>query len=194
MMKRFWTEFAKDDRGTASLEFVFVFPLFFLFFLMAYESGMMNVNQVMLDRGVDIAVRDVRIGVVPNPSRQWFRQRICQVAAVINNCEENLEVEMLRRDPRNWSAVSAQVRCVDRSDPLFDNSNIENLDNNQLMVIRACLRTDPFLPMTRVGLFEVPSIGQNIVENNSGAAAGGSLALVSTTAFVVEPYMADGGS
>lgn len=193
MMKRLWKDFAKDDRGTASLEFVIIFPVFFAMFLMTYESGMVNIRHVMLERGVDIAVRDVRIGSVVTPDRDWFRTRICQVATIINNCTTDLEIEMIQRDPAAWAAVPTAVRCVDRGDVTVDNSNIEGLDNNQLMVIRACLRIDPYLPTTAIGRTRVPSLGQSIIDNNTSAAAGGSLALVSTAAFVVEPYMAAGG-
>ena len=47
----FLREFAHCEKGTASLEFVIVFPIFFAFFLMTYESGMVNAQHVMLDPG-----------------------------------------------------------------------------------------------------------------------------------------------
>lgn len=172
--------FARDERGTASLEFVLIFPIFFGFFLMTYESGMISARHVMLERGVDIAVRDIRIGVIDAPTRAQLRTRICDVALIIPDCERQLELELIRRDPASWVNVSNQVLCVDRGDIDKDNGALASTGNNQLMIIRACVRINPALPTT--------GIGKAIVDNNSGSAAGGSYALVSTAAFVVEPY------
>ncbi|WP_108816191.1 TadE/TadG family type IV pilus assembly protein [Loktanella sp. Alg231-35] len=177
---RFCERFAKDDKGTVTVEFVLVFPMFFGFFLMTYESGMISARHVMLERGVDIAVRDVRIGVLPNPTREQLRQRICDTALIIPNCEQQLEIEMLRRDPTAWVAVPSTVRCVDRGDINADNSDVDTTANNQLMVIRVCVRIDPVLPTT--------GLGKAIVESNSDSSADGSYALVSMAAFVVEPF------
>lgn len=184
--------FAADDRGTASLEFVLIFPVFFSFFLMTFESGIVSLRHVMLERGVDIAVRDVRIGVQTSPTRETFRERICQAAMIIDDCENQMEIELLSRDPRAWTDVPNEVQCVDRGDMTADNSQIDALANNQLMFIRACVRIDPFFPISNIGRTRVASLGQTIVDNNSGdSAAGGSHALVAMSAFVVEPYMLD---
>jgi len=184
-----WKRFCVDDRGTASLEFVLIFPIFFSFFLMTFETGMISLRHVMLERGVDIAVRDVRIGVVTAPDRDWFRERICDVSMIIDDCESQMEIELLSRDPRAWTDVPNEVQCVDRGDMTIDNSQIDALANNQLMFIRACVRIDPFFPISNIGKTRVASVGQAIVDNNDGAAAAGSHALVSMSAFVVEPYM-----
>ncbi|WP_400086810.1 TadE/TadG family type IV pilus assembly protein [Yoonia sp. R78084] len=61
-MKDLIQRFLKDDGGTASIEIVLVFPVFFGFFLMTYESGVYSSRQVMLEHGVDVTVRNVRIG------------------------------------------------------------------------------------------------------------------------------------
>lgn len=181
-MRALIKRFLHDQTGMASLEFVIVFPIFFTFFLATVENGLISARHVMLERGVDIAVRDVRIGVMPNPDRQQLRERICQAAKIIPNCTQQLEIEMIQRDPRNWVAIPTQVRCVDRSDLTTDNSVVEGTANNQLMFIRACARIDPFLPTT--------GIGKAFVDSGT-AASGGSYALVSTAAFVVEPFRAE---
>jgi len=183
-LKELGSRFARDERGTASVEFVIIFPVFFTFFLASYEAGMISARHVMLERPVDFAVRDVRIGVMPDPDRQQLRERICDVALIIPNCEEQLELEMIQRDPMNWAPIPSTVRCVDRGDLENDNSDIEMTANNQLLFLRACVRIDPFLPTT--------GIGKAIVESNDSTAAAGSYALISTAAFVVEPFRADG--
>lgn len=181
-LKSLAQRFSREEDGTTSLEFVIVFPVFFGMFLMTYESGMISARHVMLERGVDMAIREVRIGAMPNPTRDSLRERICDIAGIIPDCMNQLEIELLQRDPMNWVAVSPTVRCIDRGEVLQDPVTIDPLGNNQLMVLRACARIDPFLPTS--------GLGKAIVENNSGAASGGSYALVSMGAFVVEPFLA----
>lgn len=182
-MKSFLNRFLQDETGVTSLEFVIIFPVFFGMFLMTYESGMVSARHVMLERGVDIAVRQVRIGAMPNPTRASLRKSICEVALIIPQCERQLEIELLQRDPMNWVAVPNQIRCVDRGDIDRDPGTIDVTGNNMLMVLRACVRIDPFLPTS--------GLGKVIVDRNSGGAADGSYALVATAAFVVEPFRAD---
>lgn len=172
--------FGRDEDGTVSVEFVLVFPVFFGFFLMTYESGMISARHVMLERGVDLAVRDVRIGNLPNPTRDQLRERICDVALIIPDCENQLEIELIRRDPETWTAVNVNARCVDRGEVNPTEIPLDTTANNQLMVLRACVRIDPILPTT--------GLGKAIVDANSSSAAQGSYALISMAAFVVEPF------
>lgn len=172
------------ERGTASLEFVIVFPVFFTFFLMTYESGMVSMRHVMLERGVDIAVREVRIGAMIEPTRVKLIKRICEEATIIPNCESQLQLEMIRRNPRSFADVPTKIQCINRS--LATQPTVEFVTdgtNNELLILRACVRIDPVLPTT--------GLGKAIVDNNSGAEAGGSYALVSTAAYVIEPYEGD---
>jgi len=172
--------FGRDETGTSSIEFVIVFPMFFGFFLMTYESGMISANHVMLERGVDLTVREIRIGNMSDPNRELLRKSICDIALIIPDCETQLEIELIRTDPLNWIAFDPQVKCVNRGDMDIDNSVADPTANNQLMLIRACVRINPLLPTT--------GLGKTIVENNQDGAADGSYALISTSAFVVEPY------
>ena len=181
--RSFLQRFAQCEKGTASLEFVIVFPIFFAFFLMTYESGMVNAQHVMLERGVDIAIRDVRIGKIANPTPDRLRERICETALIIPDCEAQLQVEMVMRDPRAWIDVPAKIRCIDRSLTVQPVVTFTNGENNDMMVLKACVRIDPLLPTT--------GLGKVIVGSNSSDAADGSLALVAYSAFVIEPFKSE---
>ena len=173
-------QFYSEERGTTSLEFVLVFPIFFAFFLMTFESGIISARHVMLERGVDITVREIRIGQIAVPTRERLQERICEVALIIPNCDTDMQIEMIRRDPRNWQPVSPRVQCIDRSEEAQPVVEFTPGGNNDLMLIRVCTRIDPFMPTT--------GLGRAIANNNSDAAAGGSYALISSAAFVVEPF------
>ncbi|MFG5383288.1 TadE/TadG family type IV pilus assembly protein [Yoonia sp. R2-816] len=173
--------FARDEDGTASLEFVLAFPIFMLFFGMTYENGMISLRHVMLERGVDLAVRDIRIGRVTDPSRERIKTDICDYSLIIPDCMNQLQLEVLVRDPHTWVAVPPEVTCVDRGDP-DDADNTPNvLGNNQLVFLKACARFDPVMPTT--------GIGRAITKAAEGdTAAGGSYALVTRASFVIEPF------
>lgn len=183
MMKniRHWAaKFAKDESGASTIEFVIAFPVFMLFFLMIYESGMLSARHVMLERGVDIAVRDVRIGRITDPTPDRLRDRICEAAMLIPNCETELKLDMVTRNPRDWRAIPSDVICANRGNPGAPKVRYTNGGNNELVYLRVCARFDPIMPTT--------GLGKAIVDNNSGAAAGGSYALLASSAFVVEPF------
>lgn len=181
-MGKLLQRFMKDEHGTASLEFVLVFPVFFSFVLMTYESGIIAARQVMLEHGVDQTVRAVRTGAIPVPTRDLLRQEICDQSRILPECMEQLELELLTRDPLNWVAVPSSFRCIDRGEVEQPAVEVGESANNRLMILRACVRIDAFFPTT--------GLGQAIVENNDNTAAAGSFAMTATGAFVVEPYRA----
>ncbi|WP_242650989.1 TadE/TadG family type IV pilus assembly protein [Yoonia tamlensis] len=174
-------QFAGDDSGVVTVEFVLVFPMFFGFFLMTYEQGVISLRNVMLERGVDMAVREIRIGAMPEPTGPLLKTAICGYAEILPDCEEQIELEMVVRDVRNWVDIPSQVRCIDRSVTTQASVEFVNGGNNKLVFLRACIRLDPMLPTS--------GIGRSIVTAAEGNdAAGGSYALVASAAFVVEPF------
>ncbi len=54
-MKRLW----RNEDGTSSVEFALMFPILMFIFLMAGEMGVIQLRQAMLERSMDIAVREV---------------------------------------------------------------------------------------------------------------------------------------
>jgi hypothetical protein len=97
---------------------------------------------------------------------------------IIDDCESQLQIELIKQNPRNWTTMSNTVPCVDRGSstaPVVDFSNTGV--NNDLLMLRACVRIDPMLPTT--------GLGAAIVENNSGTEAGGSYALVRLVTDVI---------
>lgn len=181
VMKSLAKRFRQEEDGVVTVSFVLVFPVFMFFFYATYETGMVNLRHVMLERGVDLAVREVRIGSMNNPTADRLRERICDIAGVIPDCENQLRVEMLRRDLRAaWVPISSAAQCVNRAEPVQLPEEFNTFGDNELMFLRVCARIDPVLPGAR--------LGRKIKEIDSSAAAGGSFALISSAAFVVEPF------
>jgi Flp pilus assembly protein TadG len=172
--------FLRNEEGVVTVEFVIVFPVFMFMFLMTFESGMVSLRHFALERGVDLAVRDVRIGLMATPTPDSLRTRICASAGLIPDCENQLQIEMIQLNPRAWTDPSATVACIDRGAAVQPPVAFTNTANNRLLFLRACARFDPVMPTS--------GIGKAIVDNNTSSAAGGSYALVATSAFVVEPF------
>ncbi len=175
--------FRKRQDGTASIEFVILFPVFMFMLLTGFESGLYMVRNVMMERAVDIAMRDVRLGNgrIPEftpPQFATLKQRICDNAAVIPNCMQMVQVEMrpVAIEPGGVAAFGRNVRCIDtEADPgAVQATTYDTGQDNSLMVVRVCTLAQPFFPTT----------GMSAGMAYDGK---GNYALVTTTAFVNEP-------
>lgn len=167
--------FRKSEEGAATIEFIFMLPLTFVLFTNSYEAGMLSTRHVMLERGLDLAVREVRIGILPNPTHETLTTRICEVARIIPECSKNLRLEMVSADPRNFTPPNANVACVNREDTGTPVLNFNTGLNNELMILRACALFDPMIPTNGLGK-QIPK------------ESGGAYALVATSAYVMEPF------
>jgi hypothetical protein len=178
-MTRFLHRFARAEDGSATIEFVLFFPLFFTLFLSTFELGMLQVRQVMLDRGVDLAVRQIRLGafadVDPAEFHDTVRGLVCDFALLIPDCDNQLRLEMEQVDPRAWSGIDAVADCVDRSDPGQPVRQFTPGQSNDLMVLRACALFDPYFPSSGLGA------GLQRVQGSD------AYGLLSTSSFSIEP-------
>lgn len=178
LFKKF-ARFGRREEGSATIEFVFLFPLFMTLFLMGFESGFYMVRNVMLERSVDIAVRDIRLGNGKVPEMAALKERICEVGTIIPDCENSVQVYMTRLDPTPGSvaAIAGPARCVDKSSTEDQDqfTSYDVGDVNSLMFVQVCAVAEPFFPTTGIG------IGMQKSE------LAGNYAIVASAAFVNEP-------
>ncbi len=170
--------FRRSEAGTSTFEFMILFPVVWMMFGLTMESGMYSMQQVMLERGLDLTVRDVRLGVMDNPTRETLIAQTCAYALILNNCESSLRMEMIPADVRSWTAIPREVPCIDRSEVGIPVMNITNGDNNDLMVLRACVLIKPLLPLAE--------FGRTLVESNDKS--NDEYALSVTSSYVMEPF------
>ncbi|MEJ6397770.1 TadE/TadG family type IV pilus assembly protein [Yoonia sp. 208BN28-4] len=171
----FLGRFGRSEGGNASIEFVMMMPLAIMITFTTYETGILSTRQVMLERGLDVVVRRVRIGAIPDPKHDDLKAAICEEALVIPDCLNQVKLEMVIRDPRNWQNMSAQPDCIDRVQVGTPLINFTTGGNNQLMVLRVCALYDPVMPNT--------IIGSAIPKESEGA-----YALTAVSSFVMEPF------
>lgn len=172
--------FQRREDGSSTVEFLFIFPVFLLIFLNCYEAGLLSLRHVMLERGLDLTVRAVRIGRIPDPSHQQLKEEICKRTMLIPNCLADLQLEMIREQPRAWGGgFSGPVRCVDRALDVQPAVRFTNGSNNELMLLQACVIYDPKFVEMGIG----KSLGDALADNSNGG-----YALFATSAFVMEPF------
>lgn len=175
MVRFLRSRFARKEDGGVAAEFVILFPAFIFIMLASIEASIFMARHVMLDRGVDFAVRELRLNTDNPPTFEEFKTRICNETSLIRNCEDVLQVELVPVNMTTWSGVEGAARCRDLSSNI-DPINVTNYTtgtNNQLMMVRVCALYDPFMPTTSMGLKLVRTQGKH--------------AIVVTSAFVNEP-------
>jgi TadE-like protein len=166
--------FSRSEDGSATIEFAITFPAMLFLMLSGVELGMVTLHHSMLERALDMTVRDIRLGTGTAPQHDEIKTMICARAGFIDNCNDNLRLEMIQVDPRSWTDISTDADCTDQSVEVTPVRSFVNGLENELMFLRACAKFDPVFPTT--------GLGQNMVKDASG-----QYSLVSTSAFVQEP-------
>jgi Flp pilus assembly protein TadG len=176
-MKRFFKilrRFTQNERGTATVEFVFVFPTMMALMFVMFDTGLIMIKYVVLETSLDIVVRDVRLhGIQSGQSgADYFKQEVCARSPLFEDCQSNLFIEMT---PINTGTtfVATDPTCVDRT--VNDPPAVDFVPGatNDIVYIRACVIVDRYLPTTLVGIFNTD--------------ASGGLRLIADSAYVVEP-------
>ena len=174
LIQRLLKRFGREERGTATVEFVLVAPLFIAFLVFSVELGMVTLRTAMIERGLDIAVRDVRLGSGAAPDHDEIKQIVCDRAAIIPNCNEKLRLEMRPTDIRNFNPLGPTPDCTDASDPTKPLRDFVPGGQNRLTLMRACLKYRPIFPQYALG---------RALETDSN----GEAAITATSSFVQEP-------
>ncbi|MGL4278835.1 MAG: TadE/TadG family type IV pilus assembly protein [Albidovulum sp.] len=165
---------ATEEDGAATIPFLLFLPFFMMLVISSLEMGMLTLRHVMLERGLDLSVRDLRLGRFTGDYTD-FKRSVCNRAGFIPDCMNTLVIELRPVSTVTWAPLSSGPICVDRANPLAAlNNPFDEGAGDELMLVRACAKFDPIVPTTGMG-FQLP-------KDNTGA-----YALVSTTAFVNEP-------
>ncbi|KUJ80565.1 pilus assembly protein TadE [Ruegeria marisrubri] len=165
--------FRRRENGTATIEFVIVFPAFMFLVLSGVELALMTLKHAQLERAVDLTVRDIRLNTGANMQHDDIKRFICDRATFISDCSANMRLEMVRQDPFAQVTIPAEPDCTDLSEEVRPVRAFHNGQENELMVLRACAKINPVFPTSAMG--------------KALANAEGQYALTATTVFVQEP-------
>ncbi|GHC14734.1 MULTISPECIES: TadE/TadG family type IV pilus assembly protein [Gemmobacter] len=174
-LRRLWPRFRRED-GSATVEFVLIFPLFMTVFMASFETGLLMVRQTMLERALDIVVRELRLGQFPNPTHDSIRDAICDAAVVLPECRQSMKVSLDRVDMTTWALPTDRVVCRDRASNIDPVTRLDPaaLAPREFMLVRVCVRADAIFPST--------GIAANLEKDGKGG-----YRLVAASGFVNEP-------
>lgn len=174
---KFFRRFRKDEDGNASVEFFIVIPVFIMLMLMSIELSFITLRSTLLERGLDMAVREIRLGTGEPSSHGEIKDFICDAAAFIRNCDSELRLEMKPVDMRAFAALDDDAKCIENSqpvDPAVLKKDFVFGGVNEMMLLRACYTYDPIFPEDFLG---------SALQKD----AHGKSSIITTTAFVQEP-------
>jgi hypothetical protein len=159
--------FLADETGTATIEFLFVIPITMLLFMGSFESSLFMIRHVMLERSVDIIVRDIRLGNLDGLTHADLKQMICETSALVESVDTCVESMWIWMQPINTA----------KFDPLLVPTGDEFAfgADNDIMLMRICLKEKP--------LFPTSALGATMIKDETD----GHYAMITTTVFVNEP-------
>lgn len=164
--------FGRRQDGTSTVEFAFSVPIVLMILFSSIDYGVVMLRQVFLDRAVDIAVREVRLGNVSADGYTAFRDLICARTFMLNNCANNIAIEMRTVDRNTFDGLDAPAQCVNRAENIQPVVEFNpNAGPNEIVIIRVCVVADPFIALTGIvlGMPRDASGGYNIVSRGAFA-------------------------
>ena len=175
-MKARLTDFLRDEDGAGTAELVIVFSLFAMLVFTMIEAGWLMTKSMMLDRGLEIAMRDIRLGRWSAPTAEQIRGQICDNALVFADCRNLIRLE-LTPIANSSDFPNDDADCADRSitnPALRPQDDFDVGARSQVMFVRACIIVDP--------LFVTFGLGR-MLDNDPN----GGIQMVAHSAFVNEP-------
>ncbi len=166
--------FRRGEDGGMTVEFAIYFPLYMFIMLVVIEYALVTIQQAMLERSMDLVVRDIRLGInLPDTEHDTIKDAICGNMVGMRNCSQNMLLEMIVQDAYVGINLPNLPTCVDREEEVQPATTFQNGGSNSLMILRACAQVDPLFPTTQIGR---TMSGEDDLIN-----------LTATTAFVQEP-------
>jgi len=166
-------DFLRANAGAATVEFVMIFPVLIWIVFSTFELGWMTTRQMMLERGVSLTIRDLRLGKIVDPTHDILKTLVCDRALLLRDCENSIFMELV---PMSIDSGLPQTstQCIDRTGEIDPVENFSSGEASALMFVRICVVVDPLMPGMGIGA------GLNLLP-------GGGFAMVAFSAFKREP-------
>lgn len=163
----------QDIKGATAVEFALIAPLFFAVIFSFIETGWVLSKVVMLEQSVASASRLVYTGQAP--TKESLETQLCDQNPLIEDCLENINVEMVVISDFNDEPDDA-VECRDSADTSFEPTvKYSSTAGSEIVYLRVCVTTGIMVPGIGMGLA--------LDKNNTGR-----FQIVSSTAFMNEPF------
>ena len=142
----------RREDGTASIEFVMFIPVVVMIFMASVESGFYMAKHVMMERGLDIVMRDVRLGKMSPITPVVLLAKICEASPMLNDCQSVVKIEMQPVSTATFALPTESTTCVMRGSSTQPETEFNPGGSNEIMLVRVCAIQDPMFPSTGIGL------------------------------------------
>ncbi|MCB6178910.1 pilus assembly protein [Rhodobacter sp. Har01] len=149
-LRRLW----RREDGTATIEFVIFIPVVLGIFMASVEAGYYMIRHVSMERGLDLVMRQFRLGNLGLVTHDQLRDLICEATPILKDCQSELKVWLKPVDTANWIIPGDTAYCGDGNGTLssLGSGDVQNGGSNQIMVVRICALQNPMFPTTGLGL------------------------------------------
>ncbi|AWD22854.1 TadE/TadG family type IV pilus assembly protein [Fuscovulum blasticum] len=149
-LRRLW----RREDGTATIEFVMFVPVVVGIFMASVEAGYYTLRYVSMDRGLDLVMRDFRLGNIAEINHDKLRDLICDATPILGDCKSKLKVWIAPVDTSTWVIPGDTAYCGDGNGKLvsLESGKVSAGSANQIMVVRICTTAKPIFPTTGLGL------------------------------------------
>ena len=164
--------FFRDRAGNATVEFAIIAPVYLAAVLSIFEAGWLMTKNMMLERGLDQTIREIRLGNSGLTTHEEFKNSICTYSRILKDCSDTMVLEVT---PILSAAdiPTANAVCRDRTTPP-PSPNFNLGQRSDIMYVRACVIVDPMMPGLGLGL--------QLPKDNTGG-----FQMIAFSAFVNEP-------
>lgn len=163
-----------DRSAAVAIEFAILCPIFIALLMSAFDIGWLITKTTLLDRALDLTIRQIRTGAATAPTSQAaMKTMICGYMYGVSDCNSVMTVEMTRiTGPTDYPSTTAT--CVDRSAQVAPVVNFTQGARSDIMYVRACMITNALTPYIGIALRFVKD-------------AQGGYSIVSSSAYMNEP-------
>lgn len=165
----------RDESGVASIEFVMALPILLAVFSASFESGLMMTRSIMLEQSLDMVMRELRLGHYVAPDSDLLKEEICNRTVIFSDCEASLMIDLQQVSTSTWAMPISPTTCANRDLDIQPVTSLQMGQQNDLILVRACIVQDAIFPTTGIGL--------RLTRQDNG----GGYEIVAVSAFSNEP-------
>jgi hypothetical protein len=150
-LRRHLRRFLRNESAVVAAEWAIAFPVYFALFLWTMEVAYMMTRTSMLDRSLDMVIRDLRLGRLgtETPTVRFMEERVCSQTTLFPDCLESLTLEFTTVNQTTFAMPNTDLPCVLRTPEIHAGRETQTYNvgtSNDLMVVRACMLVDTIMP------------------------------------------------
>ena len=167
----------EESGGMYTVEFAVMLPVLCATLAYGVELTTHANRQFQLERGLEVTTRVIRLNTGAEMTHADLLESICTYAGGLDNCTQNMRLEMQSVVTREFAGLPANPDCTNAPLEVTPVRGWTLGEQHELMLLRACYQYTPFLSTLSSGLKSF--IGASDVSSTGY--------MVAMSAFVQEP-------